>query len=376
MPEPVLQSSLGVAANNSNSADRTWNNGFLAIGRVLKVHHKRYTADVIMLGSSNVIMSSNENEGKHSCRIGVGNAGFDKTFQKPYGEIVPIQEGSLVLVGFMKNKREKPVILRVFHDIGEAVGENNTKNILDVNFLNTTKLSELDTRRYTNVLRTQDFVTIDGLGNFEVSSHTKAFFAGKYTEEIDPENYGYEELSVKDLNQQTVNLPPEESKPMKFVAAVQDSYDSGSCNWLRFIVDAAKTVFKLAKQQRSENKLSLLEVSETGEIKVRRQQDSAVFDSGVDYTELIIKTDGKIQVERTKGAKKTVVTVDPNEVNLKKTGTKTTTMKITDSEVSINTDNPIKYESKESIELKVKSSSLKLSSGGVDVKGTKINLNE
>lgn len=399
MEQPVLQSSLGAVTNNSNSLDRTWNNGTLAMCKVLKVHHKRYTADVIIMGTSNVIRSSNDNEGKHSCRIGVGNAGFDKTFQKAYGQVVPVQEGSIVLVAFMNNKREKPVILRVLHDIGEEVGESNDENILSTVFTNTTKLSEIDTRRYINILRTQDFVTIDGLGNFEVSSHTKAFLVGKYTEEIDPENYGYEELSIKDKNKNTVSLPASESKPMKMVAAFQDSYDSGSCNWIRFIVEAAKTIFKVAKQQRSDNKLSMFEIQEDGAIRLRRQQDSVVFDDGTDFTDVIIKDDGEIYIERmqenNRGSRKTTISIKPDDITLKKKSEKVetlmkitedeisvkrqseklSTLKITDAEVSVKTDVPIKYESEESIELKVQNSSLKLLPAGVKLTGTKIDLN-
>ena len=35
--EPMLQSSLGRVANNSTKKDRSWNNGYLAFGKILKI---------------------------------------------------------------------------------------------------------------------------------------------------------------------------------------------------------------------------------------------------------------------------------------------------------------------------------------------------
>ena len=115
--KPQLQSGLGEAVSNKTSKDRNWNMGYLAMGKVIAVHMKSYTADVQILKSSDKHTSILSQEGKHACRICVRNAGFDTIHNKPYGETLPLQVGSLVLVGFLKNSQDQPIIISVLHDI-------------------------------------------------------------------------------------------------------------------------------------------------------------------------------------------------------------------------------------------------------------------
>ena len=141
--EPMLQSSLGRVANNSTKKDRSWNNGYLAFGKILKIHYKRNTADVKLLKMSDTLMSEVEQEGKHACRIAVQSAGVDKEFKEPYGEIIPLQKGMIVLVAFLKNTKEKPVIIRAFHDISEDDGAINYENILPSQEIPETNIAEM-----------------------------------------------------------------------------------------------------------------------------------------------------------------------------------------------------------------------------------------
>lgn len=349
MAEPQLQSSLGVVAQNSNRKDRSWNNGYLAFGKVLKVHAKRYTADVQLYGSSDTIMSSTSNEGVHSCRIGVGNAGVDGYFKKPYGEIVPIQKGSIVLIGFIRNTTKKPVILRVFHNITEEMGERNYNNILTSAY---PVDSEEDLFRYTNISRIQDFVTMDGIGNFEVASHTKSFFVGINKKEIDEENFDYEDLSIRNPDGTVVKVDEVNSKPMKFLAVFRDKFLDGASNSLRVIIDSARTAFRLAKLQKSENKLSMFEIDQNGAIKLRRQLDTKSWqEDSKNYTEICITSDGNI------------------EITLH--GSKETSLKVTGAGLNIDTKDSVSVTAESDINLSSKSVSIK---GDVEIIGSgKIN---
>ena len=295
--KPTLQSSLGSVRSNSINSDRVWSMGSLCLGEVLKVHNKRYTADVRLYGSSTTISSASSQEGVHSCRIGVSNAGFDPVFKKPYGEIIPIQKGSIVLVGFLNNSKKKPVILRVFHNISEDTGQHNNTNILSSTY---TLADAIESNKYLNISRIQDFITVDGEGSFELSSHTKSFLVGINNKEIDEETFDYEDLSVKDINQTTVSVDEANSKPLKLLAVFRDHFLDTKTNWLRIIINPLKTAFKIAKVQQLVNALSELEIDCDGNIRMRRQLDKNTFSGSKNYSEILLDNQGNIKL-RVKG---------------------------------------------------------------------------
>lgn len=351
--QPQLQSSLGEVASNKTKVDRVWNLGTIALGVVLKVHAKRYTADVRIFGTNDKFSSSHDQEGRYSCRIGVGNAGFDNEFQKPYGEVVPIQKNSIVLVGFLRNSKEKPVIFSVFHNISESVDENNYKNILDSVYSNDGKG---EVSRYLNITPIQDFVSLDRNGNLEIVSHTKSFFVAK-DREMDEEEFDFEDLSVKKSDNTTVSVDQKYSAPLKFMAVFRDKFLDSATNWLKIFIDASKTSFKLVKLQQAENKSSFFEIDKNGGIKMRRQLDTRSFEGSREYTEVLIDKNGVIRLQVTG-----LETTSSLEINAKGDvlvdvmGDKNTSMTITGTGININSDNPISVSTKEKLHLSSDSS--------------------
>lgn len=347
--QPQLQSSLGRVAGNSTKQERNWNDGYLALGKVLKVHHKRNTADVTLLKSSDTFMSETSQEGKHSCRIGVGLAGVDAEFREPYGEIIPLQKNMIVLVAFLKNSKEKPVIIRAFHDISEDDGSVNYDNILPTDYPITTEtIGSAEMYRYTNISRVQDVFTVDGVGNLEISSHTKSFIIATIND-IDEESFDYEDLHTKNKrNGKTVYIPERKSFPLKYLAVFRDNYNDGETNFLRCFVDATKTAFKMLKQQVLENKSTSIEITENGEIKTRR-------DAGETVTEVTVQENGDIEVKRE--------------------GSTTTTLTIDDSGVHVKTDDSMELSAEKSLNLKCQSTSVELTPSEINLKGSKVNLN-
>ena len=307
--QPQLQSSLGDITSTKTSKDRNWNNGYLALGRVIRVHPKRYTADVQIFGSHDKIMSTKDQEGRHSCRICVENAGFDSTYGKAYGRVIPIQKGSLVLVGYLMNTKEKPIIISVLHNIGETVGENNSGNILNASYS-----SETDDYigRYLDISPNQDFKSVDLDGNFEIASHTKSFIVGK-EKLMDDEYYDFEDLEVKDANKNTIHVDEAHSKPKKYMAVFRDNFLDSLTNWLKIIVDATKTSLRIAKLQQSKNRSTYIEIAEDGAFTLRRQLDTKSFDKEQckQYSEITITADGKTQISFI-GATHTVFTINPD----------------------------------------------------------------
>lgn len=341
--QPQLQSSLGEVANNKTKVDRVWNMGTIALGVVLKVHAKRYTADVRIYGTNDKFSSSHDQEGRYSCRIGVNNAGFDNEFQKPYGEIVPIQKGAIVLVGFLRNSKEKPVIFKVFHNTSEEVSQNNYKNILDSVYSDDGK-GEIS--RYLNITPIQDFVSVDRNGNIEIASHTKSFFVAK-EREMDEENFDFEDLTVKKPDNYTISNDSKYSRPLKFMAVFRDNFVDNLTNWLKIFIDASKTSFKLVKLQQAENKSTFLEIDKSGGIKLRRQLDTKAFEGSKNYTEIGIDSKGKI--------------------NIVVSGDKTTKLTVDGSGVKLDTASPVELSSDEDI--KISGKTLKVASKNIDFTG-------
>lgn len=356
---PVLQSSLGTIKPTHSQEDRSWNHGYLAFGKVLNVYPKRYTADVEIYKTADKFHSSYEQEGRHACKIGVSTAGFSNLYQAPYGEIVPIQRGNIVLVGFLKNTKEQPVILRVFHDISEEVGSFNFRNILPDYFSAYSNIGDI--LDYLNITPIQDFLKIDRFGNIELSSHTKSFFVASESN-LSDDKFDYEDLSVKFpkdktvinplagisdlydagslsglsyynygddnervLSKETIHVDEKHSKPKKYMAVFRDNYYDSITNWLKVIVDAAHTSFRILKIQQQTNQNTSFDVAEDGTIKIRRQLDSrALFDPNTPqtslnptqnpckaYSEIQILPDGTIKLETIDRTN-----VDPNDPTL------------------------------------------------------------
>ena len=315
----VPQHTLGTINSMHTQQDRSWNHGYLALGKVLNVYPKRYTADVEIFKSADQLHSSHEQEGRHACKIGVSTAGFSDLYQTPYGEIVPIQRGNIVLVGFLKNTKEQPVILRVFHDTSEEVGSFNFRNILSNYFSAYSNIGDI--LDYLKITPIQDFLKIDRFGNVELASHTKSFFVATESNLID-DQFDYEDLSPKfpkdktvinplpgisdlydsflsgqsyyngddakqQLSSETIHVDKKYSNPKKYMAVFRDNYTDSATNWLRLIIDAAHTSFRILKIQQQRNQNTDFNITEDGTVKIRRQLDTRkLFDPDTPQTEL------------------------------------------------------------------------------------------
>lgn len=348
MSEPVFQSSLGRKVDNSIQSERSWSMGYLAFGRVMKVHHKRMTADVQLMDTNETIMSSPENEGMYSCKIGVSNAGYDEDIQLPYGVIRPLHVGEIVLVAFLRQNKCTPVVLSSFHLSEDEIGQSSYSNILSSIYPLT---ATQDMNRYVNISRIQDFINIDGAGNTEISSHTKSFMVATHENISDDFNgLDYENLHIKDkTSKKTVTPPKAYWSPLNLLGIFRDKFEDEATSWLKLFVNAGKTIFRLTKMQ-IDLKLSMLEITEQGDIVVRRQLDSNQLHQGQVYTECKIGQDGVIDIIVRGEA-------DGNGESGEKDNSQTdniTTMNITGSTILVTTKSQIKMESRGDITLNTK----------------------
>lgn len=325
------QANLGRWFSNSTENDRVWNLGLTAIGEVTKVHPKSYTADVTLKGSGNRLVGAKESEGKYSCRISTSFAGFSEKYEAPYGDIVPIQEGDLVYIGFFNNCEATPVILGRLHNIGEKVGSPNYHNILPESYLaNAKAITE-----YLHITPIQDYRRIDEKGNFEISSHTKSFIIGKEGN-LNDETFDYEDLSVKyptdksgigavpgsyetpelesgtSVTKKTIHVKESQSKPKKYLAVFRDKFEDTVTNWLRIFIDAGKSIFRIIQSRRNDGGLStssgegtatVIEIDKDGAFRIRRNLDTYKYKDGKTtmvesqhYSDVCVNKDGSIIV--------------------------------------------------------------------------------
>ena len=223
----------------------------------------------------------------------------------------------------MKNQSHQPIVLGVFHDTSENIGSSNYRNILpNVDFSPKEGITD-----YLKISPIQDFHKIDKDGNFELSSHTKSFIIGQETK-FDEENFDYEDLSVKspidksvipstggysgiissyditsqvtkNVSLQTIQVDEKYSKPKKYMAVFRDNFKDNATNWLRFIVDSSKTVFKIIKAQQKANKTTYLELDENGGTTVKRQLDTKTIKGNKTkiFTDIQVDANGTITIE-------------------------------------------------------------------------------
>lgn len=297
MSEPVFQSALGTVSGNSGRTQKTWNDGSLNVGQVTKMHHKRSTADSAVLNGPNVIMSREELEGQNAPIICSRYAGYDEFYKKPYGEFIPMQKGDRPVIVYAQNDKAKPMIVGVLHHTDDKVGEVNEHDILPVEY----PIDPDDRRealRQIWIHHCQDGLTIDGAnGEFELSSHTKSFVRS-CREYEDEETFDYEDLTLKDKKSvaeedpKTIHLPARYSHPLKYFAVFRNHYEDAQTDYLRLCVDASTVSGKIMQQKPNENKLSYAELKEDGSIKIRCQGDSVKRESGSQHAEITLREDG------------------------------------------------------------------------------------
>ena len=314
---PSYQSGIGEPVKASNANDMSWNRGYLALAEVTWVNPKRNTANIRVFRTEDKVESKDALEGENAAVIGVGSAGFDNVFQVPYGEIMPLRRGNVVLVGFLKNSSDKPIIIRVLHETVESIGSTNFRNILPGSHDPESNVGDITT--YLHVSPIQDFKRIDRFGNIELASHTKSFFVARNM--LDDEHFDYEDLSVKypfnktvvnplahysdsadnyhqfddqtsdtTLEVGTIHVQEKWSQPKKWMAVFRDKFVDSLTNWLRVIVDAGKTSLRILKQQRQtfsqgsslmdldkSGAVTAAEIDAEGAVKLRRQMDTRIL---------------------------------------------------------------------------------------------------
>ena len=310
-----LQSSLG----DVSAKQRFDHNAgcYLMVGKVERVWKRKHTADVIIINEQGApigkIFGSEATEGAFTCRILERYAGYDSNLQKSFGDVTPIQKGCTVLVGFINNLKEQPVILGCLHSTNP-----NQNNLTDFHPIYDERLAY----ECIKMNRLQDYFYQDGKGQIEIALHTKSFVTSSCTHELDDarDSFDYKDLRVKDkTTKDTVSYSDGANRPLDWLAVFRDSFNDAVSGWLQFLLSATKGVFRITKDTR-ENKLTFIELGSNGDFRVRQQLDSYVHDEGQSYTEFKVRSDGIINIEQSVDGEKSTLLITPNGITLKNSG--------------------------------------------------------
>lgn len=315
-PSVRLQPHLGrVSINYKNGMNL---NGLMTLARVTNVHQKSGTADVVTVQGGNIFSSSASNEGAYAARILTSYSDYDSTRKKYWGEMNPIGIGTLVLIGFMDNKRTQPVILGTFH-----YPDNNDNVLPSVYPLSeqTPGLNRQEAYKTLHVYPSQAYSKIDGESNVEFSHASKSFLA-MYNTAFDVNNqlndthggFDHANLSEKDkVSGSTLETDFENAQsPTKLLYVHRTNFSDLQTTWIKLFLDATG-MFRLSRDN-NDGTLSYREIDPNGTQTDRVQVDSNQFGSGQNYIEVVKGNDGSININRGSTNGISTISIDKNGI--------------------------------------------------------------
>ena len=337
-----FQSTLGRITQDNYRPDMNMS-GYLAVGRVLKVHHKSNTADVVLVNTNDTITSSGSQEGKFAARILQNFANYDPKRGKAWGSITPMAVGSLVLVGYLDNMKSKPIILGQFPR--PEVGENTlpTTYPLDEKSAGYTRREALKT---VEVYPSLAYKKIDGESNVEFAHASKTFFA-MYNTNMDVDNYlddnhlGFDHQNLTETDNTTGEVitsdVPEAQAPTKILFVHRSAFDDQNTTWTKFFV-AASGLLRITRDN-NDGKLSFMEIAEDGTMSFTRQLDNPNHHQSVDYSQFMQDASGNTLLQRVQGDTTTQVGVTSYGSALMQRGE--SVIEMSDGKLTIETDGEI-----------------------------------
>lgn len=297
-----LQSMLGRISYHDDSTGKDMT-GYLTVAKVLKVHHKSNTADVQVLNSKDLFVSSEENEGRFSALIVQAFAGYDEESKKAWGSIQPTAVGSYVLLAFLDNLKNRPIILGQFPRLDNS--ENIQPSFYPL-YEQIEGFNRQEALKKLTVYPSQAYSKIDGESNIEFVHANKSFFAMFNETKYESSLYGDDNHLVLDrseLSESFESADENAKQPASLLYVHRTSFDDAETTWTKaYISPEGKLRFT---RDNRDNQLSYIELEEDGTIRSRRQVDSPYHGESENYSEITHTTDGSIKINRTINGKET-----------------------------------------------------------------------
>lgn len=314
----VTQPGLGTPERNyrpgSNMA------GQLKLGKVIKVHHYNNSVDIQLVKSGHIISSNPDVKGRYAPRQLSDTAHYDETTMSYSGSVKPLQEGQLVIVGFLDNSIKQPVILGSMYNNTDR----NQNPLLDEYPVDPNRGPVDEVReglKTLNIYPSQMYTKVDGIGGIEISHPSKSFLKIDADEpDISDEHdtFDHDNLSEKHkATNETIAAKKEITAfSPEFLFVHRTSFDNDDTTWTKTFIDKFGTL--RFTRDPNDGTLSYLELEENGSIRAKRQIDDNIRGNAQNTSEVLIENTGKIELTRDlNGQESTVEIAETGEIRLK-----------------------------------------------------------
>lgn len=271
----------------------------LILAIVTKINLRYNTVDVQSVRGDMDITKSGEASGMFSAKLPIHFGGRTITGE-PYGQTIPVELGSLVLVGFVSGHKRVPIVLSLYSQ-SDIAQELSRSPVDSIDYL------DEDMKRYAHhrftVYPSLTYDDIDGEGNRTVSFTGKSFFVTDT--DFDPEIGGisddgvgtsYEYLDSSYYYSGELIDPTNKTAPtllFRHIGHVRDN--SGNeipDDHVTMLSIAQDGTYRTSVLKEGEDWRAYIELTEDGKIRLRRQNDSKSIGQGKDFHELTIEEEG------------------------------------------------------------------------------------
>lgn len=290
------QSSLGSEFRRLYNEDTNLNKMILA--RVINVNYRYNTVDVQAIDSGMTINKSGQ-DGRFAAKLPIEFGGRTAD-GKPFGQVTPIEVGSMVLVGFVNNHKSKPIVISVYNSADEEyeLGRAPFSRVDPRD----ESLKQQANHKFT-VYPSLTYEDIDGNGNRTMTFPGKSFLTidGDTLEDMsgvtdDGDGYGYDQLDSSHYYSGELIEPKSGMAPTILFRHVGDRYnDEGEIiedpHALMLYINPDGT-YRTSIVNKDEDWKTYTELDADGNYTIRRQNDSKGVGKGDEYHELSVGKEG------------------------------------------------------------------------------------
>lgn len=295
---PRLQAGLGRVKEVYREGD---NISTLLLARVVNVNHKYNTVDVETIGtfSGDTLAGSTEADGRFSAKLPIQFGGTNYK-GKAYGQTMPVENGNMVLIGFINGRKKAPIVLSIYADEETATKLNQAQ-------MNSSSSDSDAVKANTNQAYTLHpsltYENIDGLGNRTVSFTGKSFLVmsqeDKRVANLSDSMYGvlYESQRSSYYSDGEIIEPISEKAPIVLYKHQGIKTDSGAVDNHVFMafVDRDGTM-RLSETEKGANWKTYFEMKPDKSIGMYQMTDSSTAGMGREGSHIAITEEGIVSL--------------------------------------------------------------------------------
>ena len=287
-----LQSSLGSELISDNMSNAV---GKLSLARVTDINYQKNTATFIrFLSTGGTDVSGATSEAllpmPSAGRNGFGNA---------YGEVLPIHPGDIVLVGYVGDRLDKPIILARYGDasIAQEISGQQSPHY-EVNDFSTYGKANQSMVVYPS----QEYDLMDGKGNrsIKLAGNTFVLVRNDIPQASRGTDDGVQPVASSDIpgnvdgNGKSRNSLVQNAPEIILGHRGNVTASGDKDNHATYVRIGDDGNFRLSQMQDDQDWRTYFEMTPDGKIRLRRQEDAKIFNTGLKSSEISIDNNGYV----------------------------------------------------------------------------------